>query len=240
MTEKRVLAVIPARYGSTRFPGKPLAEIGGVPMILRVYRRAAGIEKIDRVVVGTDSEEIKGVVERDGGYAELTSRDHSTGTLRVAEVASRNHHQIVLNIQGDEPLFPLEGVEKLIEVMRSDTGMMMATLAAPDSDREALHRRDVVKVVCDRRGEALYFSRSPIPSVEGDFLRHIGIYGYRRNFLLDWDSLERGSLEKLESLEQLRALENGYPIRVITCKHRSLGVDRPEDIKRVEKIMEKG
>lgn len=261
MSSPGVLAVIPARYASTRFPGKPLAEICGLPMILHVYRGVAALEGVDRVVVATDDERIKSVVEGDGGNAVMTARTHVSGTSRVREVASRHRYAIVLNVQGDEPLLPGRGVEKLIETMRSDPGISMGTLAARSKDMGDYMNSDVVKVVCDLNGNALYFSRSPLPFGPGErcgggartdrpsgtlkrnragsvaFLRHIGIYGFRRGFLLGYPAMKCGPLEKLESLEQLRALENGHRIRVIKCSAAPAGVDRPRDIKRVEKII---
>jgi 3-deoxy-manno-octulosonate cytidylyltransferase (CMP-KDO synthetase) len=231
----KVLAVIPARYGSSRFPGKPLALIRGIPMILRVYRSAARLRGVDTVVVATDDERIRRTVEEDGGRAVLTSESHDSGTSRVAEVASRYRYGIVLNVQGDEPILPVAGIERLIEIMRSDRRIEMGTLATPSSDPSESASADVVKVVCGSDGNALYFSRSPLPSGPGSFLRHIGVYAYRRSFLLRFPDLRRGPLEKRESLEQLRALENGHPVRVVTCRSRSIGVDRPSDIKKVEK-----
>jgi 3-deoxy-manno-octulosonate cytidylyltransferase (CMP-KDO synthetase) len=231
----KVLAVIPARYGSTRFPGKPLAPIAGIPMILHVYRRAAQIGGVDRVVVATDDRRIFDVVENDGGTAVMTSKRHRTGTSRVCEVAARHRHGIILNIQGDEPLLPKRGVERLIEMMQVNRSVPMGTLAAPSADPSERASGDVVKAVIDLYGNALYFSRAPIPGGAGGVLRHIGIYAYRRSFLLRFGSLRRGSLERRESLEQLRALENGYPIRVVTCRAAGVGVDTPGDIKRVEK-----
>lgn len=236
----KVLAVIPARYGSTRFPGKPLALIKGVPMILRVYRGASRLKGVDRVIVATDDERIRRIVEEDGGTAVMTSKAHKTGTSRVAEAASGYRHGIVLNVQGDEPILPMTGLERLIDVMRSDPRIRMGTLAAPSTDQRDQQSRDVVKVVCGQDGNALYFSRSPLPSGPGSFLKHIGVYAYRRSFLLRFERLKRGVLEKRESLEQLRALENGVPIRVVTCRARGVGVDRPSDIKRVEKRIPRG
>ena len=261
MSSPGVLAGIPARYASIRFPGKPLAEICGLPMILHVYRGVTALEGVDRVVVATDDERIKSVVEGDGGHAVMTARTHVSGTSRVSEVASRYRYAIVLNVQGDEPLLPGRGVEKLIDTMRSDPGISMGTLASSSEDVEDFMNSDVVKVVCDLNCDALYFSRSPLPFGPGEaygggtltgrpskarkqkrtgsvaFLRHIGIYGFRRRFLLGYPEMKCGPLEKLESLEQLRALENGHRIRVIKCSAAPAGVDRPRDIKRVEKII---
>jgi len=233
------LAVIPARYGSTRFPGKPLAPIGGVPMILHVYRRASRIAGVDLVVVATDDERIRRVVEEDGGAALMTKKSHRTGTSRVAEVAAGIESDIVLNIQGDEPLLPKRGIEKLILQMREDPSILMGTLATPSADPKERVNPDVVKVVCSAAGDALYFSRSSIPHSGGRFLKHIGVYAYRRDFLLRFASLRRGHLERAERLEQLRALENGAKIRVVTCRADTIGVDRPSDIKRVEKRLGK-
>lgn len=235
MTSPGVLAVIPARYGSTRFPGKPLAAIRGLPMILHVTRRTAKIKGIDRVIVATDDERIRKVVEEDGSIAVMTSKRHRTGTSRVAEIAASQRYGLVLNIQGDEPLLPVRGVEKLISEMRSDRTAMMGTLAVKIGDPRACADRDVVKVVSSLDGNALYFSRAPVPYGAEKYLQHIGIYMFRRQFLLRYGSLKEGPLEKMEKLEQLRALENGFRIKIVTCKEKSLGVDSPEDIKRVEK-----
>jgi 3-deoxy-manno-octulosonate cytidylyltransferase (CMP-KDO synthetase) len=231
------LIVIPSRYGSMRFPGKALAEIAGVPMIVRVARRAAAVRGAAPPVVATDDERILDVVREAGFEAEMTSRSHRSGTARVAEVASRRRCGIVVNVQGDEPLFPVRAVEKLIEVLRADRRCVMATLASPNRGAGEIARPDVVKVAVDRDGHALYFSRSPVPHGTDVFLHHVGIYGYRRPFLLQYQSLPRGPFEKAEGLEQLRALENGYRIRVVHCRAHSFGVDRPEDIKRVETIL---
>ena len=231
----KVLAVIPARYGSTRFPGKPLAKIAGLPMILHVTRRVAGMKGIEKVIVATDDERIREVVTADGHIAEMTSKRHRTGTARVAEVAARHSCSIVLNVQGDEPLLPTAAVERLVGVMRADHRLLMATLATTGAGADEIKRPDVVKVAVDRENNAMYFSRSPVPHGTDKFLHHIGIYAFRRQFLLRYDSMPKGPFEKAEGLEQLRALENGHRIRVVPCRARSFGVDRPEDIKRVEK-----
>jgi 3-deoxy-manno-octulosonate cytidylyltransferase (CMP-KDO synthetase) len=227
--------VIPARYRSTRFPGKPLAEIAGAPMILHVVRRVAGIKNVEKVIVATDDERILDVVTADGHTAEMTSKRHRTGTARVAEVAARHSCSIVLNVQGDEPLLPAAAVERLVGVMRTDHKLVMATLATTGSGLAEMKRPDVVKVAVDREGFAMYFSRSPVPHGTDKFLHHLGIYAFRRNFLLGYDKMPKGPFEKAEGLEQLRALENGHRIKVMPCRARSFGVDRPEDIKRVEK-----
>jgi 3-deoxy-manno-octulosonate cytidylyltransferase (CMP-KDO synthetase) len=240
LRRSKVLVVIPARYGSTRFPGKPLAPIGGVPMIVRVRRRAARLRGADTVVVATDDRRIFDVVTADGGEAMMTSRRHRTGTDRVCEVAERFRHGIVVNVQGDEPFLPVAGVERLMEALQRDPSIAMATLAASSTDQRDRARPDVVKVVCDLDGNALYFSRAPVPASGGRFLRHVGIYGFRRRFLLGYRSLRRGPLEKRENLEQLRALENGYAIRVLPCRTAGIGVDTPADIKRVEKKIQSG
>ena len=232
----KVLAVIPARYGSTRFPGKPLAEIAGVPMILHVARRVSGIKGVEKVIVATDDQLIMDVVTADGHIAEMTSKRHRTGSARVAEVAARHSCSIVLNVQGDEPLLPSAAVERLVSVMRTDRRLLMATLATTGSGAKEMKRPDVVKVAVDREGYAMYFSRSPVPHGTDKFLHHIGIYAFRRNFILGYDDMPKGPFEKAEGLEQLRALENGFKIRVMPFRARSFGVDRPEDIKRVEKI----
>jgi 3-deoxy-manno-octulosonate cytidylyltransferase (CMP-KDO synthetase) len=231
---ERVLVVIPARYGSTRFPGKALARICGTAMIVRVAARAVKIKGADRVIVATDDDRILEAVRSAGFEAELTSRTHRSGTQRVAEVAAGHRYGIILNIQGDEPLFPLRGVEQLILAMHGQRGIQMGTLASQCVDEAAFARKDVVKVVIDGEGNAIYFSRAPVPHGAKKFLHHIGIYAFRRKFLLRYGSLPQGPLEKTEGLEQLRAVENGFPVKVLKCRASSFGVDRPSDIKRVE------
>jgi 3-deoxy-D-manno-octulosonate cytidylyltransferase len=252
----KALIVIPARYGSTRFEGKPLAKIGGEPMIVHVMNRAAKIRNADAVIVATDDDRIKGVVDDAGGIAVMTERTHPTGTSRVREAAGYFLHGIIVNVQGDEPLLPVRAVEQLIAVMQADPGLVMGTLAAPAGDFDDLFRPDVVKVVCDLDGNALYFSRSPMPypgfaaeAKQGTrrvtradlkglrYLRHIGVYAFRRPFLFDYKELRRGPLERREGLEQLRALENGYRIGVVTTRSTSIGVDRPEDVTRIRKLL---
>jgi len=253
----KALVVIPARYGSTRFEGKPLAMIGGAPMIVHVMNRAAKIRNADAVIVATDDERIKAVVEEAGGVAVMTAASHSTGTSRVREAAAYFLHGIVVNVQGDEPLLPVQAVEKLIALMQADPKLAMGTLASPATDFDDLFRPDVVKVVCDQDGSALYFSRSPVPypgfaapSGPGGihalsrkdlagikYLRHIGVYAFRRAFLIGYKDLRRGPLERRERLEQLRAIENGYRIGVVTCRSASIGVDRPEDVQRIRKLL---
>jgi len=257
-TGDRALVVIPARYGSTRFAGKPLAVIRGVPMIVHVFRRASKIRNADAVIVATDDPRIKAIVDDAGGTAIMTSSEHTTGTSRVREAAAKFTHGIVVNVQGDEPLLPAGAVERLIDAMREDRSLMMGTLAAPLEDPSEFASPDVVKVVCDRDGNALYFSRSPIPypgfapgapvardsaadgpaAVAGKgLLRHLGVYAFRRELLMLWRRLPQGPLERLESLEQLRALESGYRIRVVVCRTDAIGVDRPEDLKKVEQAL---
>lgn len=254
----KALVVIPARYGSTRFAGKPLAVIAGVPMIVRVLQRAQKIRNADAVIVATDDPRIRAVVEDAGGAAVMTSSEHATGTSRVREAAARYPHGIVVNVQGDEPLLPVAAVEKLIDALRADRSLEMATLASSLDDLAEFRRPDVVKVVCDRAGNALYFSRSPIPhpgfplfDAASDasikiaerhehhlrFLRHVGVYAYRRKLLTRFPRLRPGPLEALERLEQLRAIENGVRIRVVVCRCDSIGVDRPEDLRRVERAL---
>jgi len=246
LSNSKVLIVIPARFGSTRFPGKPLAHIVGVPMIVRVYKRALRVKGADRVVVATDDRRIADVVWVSGGEAIMTSTRHRSGTSRSSEVAEKlPEYEIILNIQGDEPLFPLNGVRRLIEEMKSTPELVMATLASRRVTESELRSRDVVKVVCDLEGNALYFSRAPIPAsrdraqgTEG-VLKHIGIYAFRRDFLLGFKRLRKGRLERIENLEQLRALENGFPIRVLVGNCAPVAVDRPADIKKVEKKFQK-
>ena len=249
LSPPQVVALIPARYDATRLPGKPLADIAGKPMIEHVYRRAAAARGVDAVVVATDDMRIEAAVKKFGGIAVITRPTHRTGTDRIAEVAANLSCEIVLNVQGDEPLLDPETLEAVIEPLMADPMLEMSTACVPISDRADYDNPNVVKVVKDQRGYALYFSRSPIPhfrsgppegghynEVVSGFSRtfkHLGLYGFRRNFLLKFATLPQTPLEKAESLEQLRALEHGYHIHTVETRHDSIGVDTPEDLELV-------
>ncbi len=234
-------AIIPARYKSSRFPGKPLADIAGKKMIERVYRRTEMCELIDLVIVATDDSRIAEEVKRFGGSVRMTDSGHSSGTDRIAEVAGDLNQEFIVNVQGDEPLIRADMIEDALLLLREDEKAVMSTLASPLSPEEA-DNPDTVKLVRDMQGRALYFSRSPIPgnkdSCDGaDFWQHIGLYVFHRDFLLRFTDFEPTPLERREGLEQLRALEHGYEISVGITEHHGPGVDRPEDIDRVENIL---
>ncbi len=241
----KIVAVIPARYESTRFPGKPLALIAGKPMIQHVYLRAKESKVLEKVVVATDDLRIKEAVEAVGGEALLTSKDHTCGTERIAEAAELlrlAEDDIVVNIQGDQPLLKPALVEELVRPLLLQTEVPMATVAVPISREEEKHDPNRVKVVLNKEGRALYFSRSLIPyhRPPGEsplYLRHLGLYAYRRDFLDTFVRLAPGILEKAEKLEQLRALEYGYPIVVTITKYDCPEVDTPEDLKKVEEML---
>jgi 3-deoxy-manno-octulosonate cytidylyltransferase (CMP-KDO synthetase) len=236
-----VIAIIPARYDSSRLPGKALAEIGGVPMIVRVWRQARRANSIERVIVATDDERIARVVRAAGGDAEMTASTHQSGTDRIAEVAERIPAEIYLNVQGDQPFVAPADLDALAAPMIEDPALAMATLATPIIDEEEWYNPNKVKVLCDARGDALYFSRSPIPYARDGGIpaiarRHIGVYAYRRDFLMAFAALEPGVLEQIEKLEQLRALERGYRIRVVAAVAPSLEVDTPADLARANQV----
>ncbi len=232
--------VIPARWASTRFPGKPLAMIAGVSLIQRVYERAARSRRAGAVYVATDDERISRHVVEFSGKAVRPEGDFQTGTDRIAaalgliESMEGHGYDQVVNVQGDEPLIDVRSIDSVLDVL-AESGVDMATLACPiESDEEYLSP-DVVKVVRDNRGDALYFSRSPIPhGGRGQALRHVGLYGYQTPVLRAFASMPPSLLERSESLEQLRALQNGFKIRVLLTNRPHLGVDRPEDVARVE------
>lgn len=233
----RVIGVIPARYGSTRFEGKPLADIWGKPMIQYVYERARKAPILDEVIVATDDSRIKEVVENFGGKVAMTSPNHPTGTDRIGEVVKNLEVEIVINIQGDEPFIDPQLINEVGQPLLKDPKIEMATLAYEITKKENQMDANVVKVVTDTQGFALYFSRSliPYPRKMENFhvYEHIGIYAYRKNFLLKYIQLPSTILEKTESLEQLRALENGYKIKVIvTKKYTGLSIDTKEDLEK--------
>lgn len=234
------MGAIPARYGSTRLPGKPLLPIAGRPMIEHVYTRVARARGLERVVVLTDDERIARAVEAFGGECEMTPADCASGTDRIAWAARHWSAAAVINIQGDEPLIDPEEISRIAEHLAANPEDPVVTLATPAAPEE-MANPNAVKVVLARDGSALYFSRSavPYPRVEGGAapLKHVGIYGYQRDALLRLAGLEPTPLERAESLEQLRALENGIPIRVLIVDRASIGVDTAEDLERVEKIL---
>lgn len=240
----KVLCVIPARYASTRLPGKPLSMIAGKPMIQHVYERACQAQLPNEVVVATDNELVEKAVLDFGGKAVMTSPDHPSGTDRLAEVALMYPDvDVIVNVQGDEPMIPPEVIDRLAEAFNGDADLNMATMKVV-MDEEDYENPAAVKVVTDQQGYALYFSRSLMPyprnKPEGfNVFKHVGIYAYRRNFLLKYAALAPTPLEKAESLEQLRALENGYKIKVLESDFQGIGVDTPEDLAAVNALFEK-
>ncbi len=233
----RTVAVIPARYASVRFPGKALAEVRGKPLIQHVWERARLLTTVDRVLVATDDERIARAVRRFGGAVVLTSPSHPSGTDRVAEAMRGEDAELVVNLQGDEPTFDAKAVDELVRVMAGNPAIEMGTLAHPIRDTDEREDLNVVKVVLDQAGFALYFSRAPIPFRRQaglvTTLRHPGIYVFRAAFLQRFAALPPTPLERTETLEQLRALEHGVRIRVLVTPHASLGVDTPADLARL-------
>ena len=246
----KATAIIPARYGSTRFLGKPLALINGFPMIQHVCQRVANATMVDRVIVATDDERIAAVVDGFGGEVMLTRGDHPTGTDRLAEVAEKIESELIVNVQGDEPLIDPRMVDQAIIPLVKNQQIQMGTLASPIDQLDDFYNSNVVKVVRKQSGMALYFSRAPIPCPRDldseqlaellpqlGLLRHIGLYVYRRKLLLEYPSWPKTPLEKLENLEQLRALERGVDLYVAKTEFSCHGVDTPEDLKRVSQLM---
>ena len=237
----RIVGVIPARWGSTRFPGKALAPIAGRPLVVRVWERACQAKRLDAVVVATDDDRIREAIEAVGGEVAMTRPDHPSGTDRVAEAARAAGARVVVNIQGDEPLIDPALIDAVAGALAEDESWDMATAAAPFGAEEDVTSRDAVKVVRGKDGQALYFSRAPIPC-ERDaatpnplhFWRHIGIYGYRRDVLDRLVATPPCELEQIEKLEQLRALYLGCRIRVLETSQAGVGVDTPADVARAE------
>lgn len=240
----KTIGIIPARYGSTRLEGKPLKDICGKPMIQHVYEQACKAKLIDKVIVATDDERIYKAVEGFGGEAAMTSKDHQTGSDRVSEVARNTDCDIVVNIQGDEPLILPEIIDEIVSALLEDKNAVMATGAYRIAKESMFHDPNTVKVVTDRQGNALYFSRSLIPyprkSEYLEVYEHIGIYAYRKEFLLTYVDLENTPLAQTESLEQLKVLEHGYKIKVVKTRYdyNALSVDTQEDLEEVRRIMQ--
>jgi 3-deoxy-manno-octulosonate cytidylyltransferase (CMP-KDO synthetase) len=252
-----VIGMIPARYAATRLPGKVLADIAGKPMLQHVYERAARAQTLRDVIIATDDSLVAAAARGFGAQVAMTSASHTSGTDRLAEVARGLDCDIVVNIQGDEPLIEPHIIDRAVEPLLTDGAVRMATLATR-ATLEEWQAASVVKVVCDRQDNALYFSRRQVPYFRLDDaekeaaalrelvhpasgcrpLKHIGLYVYRRDTLLWFAGLPRGVLEATESLEQLRVLENGCPIRVVEVDYSPVGVDTPEDLERVRRLME--
>jgi 3-deoxy-manno-octulosonate cytidylyltransferase (CMP-KDO synthetase) len=238
----RILGVIPARFASSRFPGKALALVANKPMLQHVWERASQARYLTDVLVATDDERIAAAARKFGARVRMTSSQHPSGTDRLAEVASADDAVLYVNIQGDEPLIDPGAIDAAILSVHGDENVAMGTLKRQIYDPTDIVNPNVVKVVTNLLGDAIYFSRCPIPYERDDrtqvplYFKHIGLYVYRREFLLSYPDLSIGPLEKAECLEQLRALENGYRIRVVSTEYESLGVDTPEDLDRVNKL----
>ena len=233
LTESSVLAVIPARFQSTRLPGKILADIAGRPMIEHVYRRASAAKLVHGVIVATDDQRIAAAVRSFGGAAFMTRADHVSGTDRIAEAIGNLPCRLVVNVQGDEPLLEPDTIDAAVEPMLNDDSIAMSTLSRPFSGPGEVDNPNVVKVVTNNFGDALYFSRAPLPGASA----HIGLYVYRRETLLKLAASAPAALELEERLEQLRALAYGLKIRVVRTTHTAAGVDTPEDLERVRSLM---
>jgi 3-deoxy-manno-octulosonate cytidylyltransferase (CMP-KDO synthetase) len=246
MSLAKVVAVIPARYGSSRLPGKPLVSLAGQPMIRRVYERAKLAHRVHRVIVATDDERILQAVADFGGEARMTRVDHRTGTERVAEIAAHVEGDVFVNVQGDEPLLDPAALDTAVGALLEEPQAGVATVATPIKTHADIMDPSVVKVVLDFDDNALYFSRAPIPwvrdtasKIQVRHLKHLGLYVFQRDSLLEYPTLPQGELERIEQLEQLRWMENGWKIRVAEVEHDAVSVDVPEDVARVEKLLQK-
>ena len=240
-----VVAIIPARMASSRFPGKPLVSICGLSMIEHVRRRVSFCDLLDDVIVATCDREIVAEIERHGGKAVMTSQRHESCVDRVAEVASTIDAELIINVQGDMPLVHPDSIKQLISPLLKEKDCMVTDMMGPIDDHQEVSSLHVVKVVVDKSGNALYYSRAPIPfckekSIEGSLLRYkqFGINAYRRSALFEFTRLSRTPLEKAESVDMLRLLENGIPVRMVSFSFANIGIDVPEDLKLAEKLME--
>jgi 3-deoxy-manno-octulosonate cytidylyltransferase (CMP-KDO synthetase) len=246
MSDPKVIVVIPSRYASTRLPGKPLVQLAGKPMVQHVYERAKRAQTVHRVLVATDDQRIMDAVAAFGGEVRMTRCDHRTGTERIAEVAVHEDGDVFVNVQGDEPLIDPVAIDTAVGALLEEPQAQISTVATPIRHAGDIMDPNVVKTVLDFDGNALYFSRAPIPwirdtqqKVHVNYWKHLGLYVFQREALLEFPTLPQGALEKIEQLEQLRWLENGWKIRVAEVAHDAVSVDVPEDLTRVEKLMQK-
>lgn len=247
-TGTRIMTVIPARYASTRFPGKIIAPLAGKPLVAHTYARTIQAKLVTEALVAADDEKVREALAPLGIPVIMTRADHPSGTDRIAEVAAAHEVDIVVNVQGDEPLIDPHTIDEAIRPLLERPEVVMSTARGLLTDPEEIANPNVVKVVCDTRGDALYFSRHPIPYIRDAadraqappcYWQHIGLYVYRRDFLLQYAKMPQTPLEKLEKLEQLRVLENGFKIAVVETGYEALGVDTPEDLERVRALLEK-
>ena len=246
MSDPQVVVVIPSRYAATRLPGKPLVNLAGKPMVQRVYEQAKLAQTVHRVLVATDDQRIVDAVLAFGGEARMTRSDHRTGTERIAEVAAHEPGDVFVNVQGDEPLIDPVAIDTAVAALLEDPPAQIATVATPIRHVPDIMDPNVVKTVLDFDSNALYFSRAPVPwvrdtqqKVHVKYWKHLGLYAFQRDALLEYPTLPQGELEKIEQLEQLRWLENGWKIRVAEVEHDAVSVDVPEDVTRVEKLLQK-
>jgi 3-deoxy-manno-octulosonate cytidylyltransferase (CMP-KDO synthetase) len=240
-----IVVVIPSRYASSRLPGKPLIPLAGKPMVEHVYERAKLSQTVHRVLVATDDRRIFDAVQSFGGEARMTRSDHRTGTERIAEVAAHEPGDVFVNVQGDEPLIDPVAIDIAVGALLEEPEAHVATVATPIRHAGDIMDPNVVKTVLDFDDNALYFSRAPIPWVRDSqhkihvhYWKHLGLYAIRRDALLEFPTLPQGDLEKIEQLEQLRWLENGWKIRVAEVEHDAISVDAPADVSRVEKLLQ--
>jgi 3-deoxy-manno-octulosonate cytidylyltransferase (CMP-KDO synthetase) len=245
MSKPSVVAVIPARYASTRLPGKPLVPLAGKPMVQHVYERTKLASTVNRVIVATDDRRIIDAVRAFGGEARMTRADHRTGTERIAEVAAHETGDVFVNVQGDEPLIDPTAIDTAVQALLEGEPAQIATVATPIRVTADIMDPNIVKTVLDFDENALYFSRAPIPwvrdtqhKVHVKYWKHLGLYVFQRDALLEYPTLPQGELERIEQLEQLRWLENGWKIRVAEVEHDAVSVDVAEDVVRVEKLIE--
>jgi 3-deoxy-manno-octulosonate cytidylyltransferase (CMP-KDO synthetase) len=244
VNDPQVIVVIPSRFGSTRLPGKPLVTLCGKPMVQHVYERAKRAQTVHRVIVATDDQRIIDAVKGFGGEARMTRADHRTGTERSAEVAAHEAGDVFVNVQGDEPLIDPVAIDTAVAALLEEPAAQIATVATPIRHAGDIMDPNVVKTVLDFDSNGLYFSRAPIPWVRDrqqkihvNYWKHLGLYVFQRDALLEYPTLPQGELEKIEQLEQLRWLENGWKIRVAEVEHDAISVDVPEDVARVEKLL---
>ncbi len=238
----KTAVIIPARYASTRLSGKPLIEIQGKPVIQWVYEKSRSSKLTNDVIVATDDERIYNAVKKFGGEAVMTSPDHKSGSDRIAEIINKDPQiDIAVNVQGDEPLIEPESIDKAIQCLKDDESADITTLIRKLSDEQEINNPNIVKAVIDNSGNAMYFSRATIPYQRGEcaaqYYGHIGLYAYRRAALLQMTQLPQTDLEKAESLEQLRALQNGFSIKTVVVDYKPIGIDTPEDVEEFKKMV---